>query len=74
MPCDIQAVLLGCCFIQSFHWSCPRNILWRDLTVPHDDYFLEVMAVSARSLYTYACVHGLDGTNVSISSIDGMPC
>jgi hypothetical protein len=73
MPTDI--VSLGGCFIQSFHWSCSRDILWRDPTVSHVDWFLEVMVVSAKSLYPYSCVHGFDGATVSISSIvDGMPC
>jgi hypothetical protein len=67
-PSDI--VSLGGCFIQSFHWSCSRNILWRNHTVPNHDSFLEVMAVSAKSLYTYSFRHGFDGANVSISIVD----
>ena len=69
MPTDI--VPLGGRFIQSFHWSCSRNILWRDHTVPNDDRILEVMAVSAKSLYTYSFGHGFDGAYVSVLSIVG---
>lgn len=74
-PMPSNAVLLGGCFIQSFHWSCSLNILWREHTVCHDEWILEVMAVSAKSLYPYSCGHGFDGTSVSILSIlGGIPC
>ena len=69
--------IVRCCFIQSFHWSCSPNILWHDHTIPLDDWFLEITAESAKSLYSYSCGHasGFDGATVSISSIvDSMPC
>ena len=64
MPSDI--VSLGGRFIQSFHRTCSRNILWRDHTISNDDSFLEGVAVSAKSLYTYSVRHGFDRANVSI--------
>ena len=61
---------LGGRFIQSFHWSCSRNFLWRDHTIPNDDSFLEVVAISAKSLYTYSFRHGFDRADVSISIVE----
>ena len=49
--------------------------MWRNHTFPHDEYFLEVMAVSAKSLYSYSCSHDFDRATVSILPIvSNLPC
>ena len=64
-----KIVPLGGCLIQSFHWYCSRNVLWRNNTVLCDDSLLEIMAVSTKSLYPYSCGNDFDGATVSILSI-----